>query len=128
MTIAPESIASVRGEDPPLIQIKRSAALPFLLGSGLSASGRSNAKPTVSGAKLPLQDQEQEGGRPDPVYRRGRRDRYHALERSDQPEGARTEQDIADVFRHARDGGQLLPLRGLKNAILGVAEVGTKRY
>lgn len=44
------------------------------------------------------------------------------------PEGARTEQDIADVFRHARDGGQLLPLRGLKNAILGVAEVGTKRY
>jgi hypothetical protein len=40
-------------------------------------------------------------------------DRHHAFERPIQPEGTRTQQDIADVSRDAGYGNQLLPLSDL---------------
>ena len=43
MTVAPESIPSVRGEDAPLIQIKRSASCHFCLHEACQLSPKSNA-------------------------------------------------------------------------------------
>lgn len=166
MTVAPESIASVRGEDAPLIQIKRSASCHFCLHEACQLSPKSNAgffssamvASMRTGFLLPGEAHavdlseawaahadefsqvfirkgwpnqigfralsEQHGGgfivEADRLRGKfasckikgrkeygqtlniGLRDRYHALERPVQPEGARTEQDIADVGSRIR--------------------------
>ena len=67
----------------------------------------------LRGKICPLQDQDEEGGWRLRNHHRGLRDRYHAFQRPVQPQGARAEQDIADVSGHRGYGDQLPPLSDL---------------